>query len=382
MAYTEEELYEMSDEDLQKAFREAKADGESAGFDEVETEEVDDEVDLEQPDEDSDDDASSDDEVEVDVDEESETDESDPDEETDSEEDETEEAKADTEEEEQPVQKRKYKANGKDFEFTDDEIFQQFGQVFGQAMDYTRKMQQIKPWRKTIDAIEEAKLSHEDVALAIDVLRGDKDAIAAVLKRTGIDALEIDTDNVNYAPKDYGRNDTELAIKEIVEEISADPEYAITYDVLEKQWDSRSRGAFAENPELIRQLHIDVKSGMFDTIAPMANKLKVYDRGQHSDLDYYKMAAQQYFTDQRDTEARLNAQEARQAKVVEEQAKREKVANVKAEQEKRVATKTASVKRKAAAPTAKASGAKQVVDYLDTSDEKFEDWYQRLQDSM
>lgn len=377
MAYTEEDLYAMSDEELQKAFREAKAEGQSPDLGAEEEEEN-----LEQPDEDSEHDTSSDEEEEFEVDEESETDEGDPDEETESEEDKTEKTESESDEEEQPVQKRKYKANGREFEFTDDEIFNQFGQVFGQAMDYTRKMQQIKPWRKTIDAIEEAKLSHDDVALAIDVLRGDKAAIAAVLKRTGVDALEIDTDNNSYVPKDYGRNDTELAIKEIVEEISGDPEYAITYDLLEKQWDEKTRIEFAKNPDMIRQLHIDVKSGMFDTIAPIMHKMKVYDGGRASDLDYYKMAAQQYFNEQADMEARLNAQEARQSKAVEEQAKREKVATVKSEQAKREATKTASVKRKAAAPTGKIGGSKSVVDYLDSNDEAFDDWYKKLQDSM
>lgn len=376
MAYTEEDLYAMSDEELQKAFREAKAEGQSPDLGAEEEE------DLEQPDEDSEHDTSSDEEEEFEVDEESETDEGDPDEETESEEDKTEKTESESDEEEQPVQKRKYKANGREFEFTDDEIFNQFGQVFGQAMDYTRKMQQIKPWRKTIDAIEEAKLSHDDVTLAIDVLRGDKAAIAAVLKRTGVDALEIDTDNNSYVPKDYGRNDTELAIKEIVEEISGDPEYAITYDLLEKQWDEKTRIEFAKNPDMIRQLHIDVKSGMFDTIAPIMHKMKVYDGGRASDLDYYKMAAQQYFNEQADMEARLNAQEARQSKAVEEQAKREKVATVKSEQAKREATKTASVKRKAAAPTGKIGGSKSVVDYLDSNDEAFDDWYKKLQDSM
>ena len=367
MSYTEEELYEMSDEDLQKAFREVRA--------ELASPEIDGTVgdDLEQPDEDSDYETSSDDEEEIEVDEGSETTESEPDEETEEVgEEEAEETKEEPKKNEQPV-RRKYRANGKDFEFTDQEIFEQFGQVFGQAMNYTQKMQQIKPWRKTIDAIEEAKLTHEDVALAIDVLNGDKNAIAALLKRTGVDALEIDTENNSYIPKDYGRNDTELAISEIVDQIKGDQEYAITYDVLERQWDTKSRMAFVENPELIRQLHIDVKSGMFDTISPIANKLKVYDGGRNSDLEYYKIAAQQYFSNQAQEEARLNARN-------EEQAVRSKVAEVKAAQQQRAATKTASIKRKAAVPTQKSSGVKQV-DYLDASDEDFEEWYKKLESS-
>lgn len=382
MAYSEEDLWEMSDEDLQKAFKEAKAQDMSpeTDYEEDVVETDDDEVDLEQPDEDSDYETSSDEEVEVgteddvdgvdgELDGEPEADEADA------------EVKAEAEEDEQPVQRRKYKANGKDYEFTDQEIFEQFGRVFGQAMDYTKKSQQLKPWRKTIDAIEQAGLSQDDVNLAIDVLSGDKEAIAALLKRTGVDALELDTDNVNYTSKDYGRNDTELAIKEIVEEISGDKEYAITYDVLERQWDNKSKEAFAERPELIRELHLDVKSGMFDTLMPIVNKMRVYDGGKHSDLDYYGMAAKQYYNEQAQAEARLNVQEARRTRTEQEQGTRTKIDQVKADEQKRVATKTASTKRKAAAPTAKAAGTKKVVDYLDASDEAFEEFYKRIQDS-
>lgn len=398
--FTDEELYNLSDEELEKAFREARADLDSPDTDledsnqvdedfEEETEEFDEvdedeEVeDLEQPDEDSDDDASSDEDDEEESEEDSEeTEEDDLDGESDEDEAEATEDEKDSDEDEQPIQRRKYRANGKEYEFTDQEIFERFGEVFGQAMDYTRKMQQIKPWRKTIDAIEQANLSNDDLNLAIDVLKGDKDAIAQVLKRTGTDALDLDLENSNYVPKDYGRNDTELDIKDIVSEISSDKEYAVTYDVLERQWDTDSRDAFVKNPELIRQLHIDVKSGMFDTIAPIANKMKVYDGGKQSDLDYYKMAANQYFSELSQEEARQEAQRTAQARREEERAERERVQEVKAQEQRRKATKTASTKRKAAAPTKKSTKGKSSIDYLDNSDEGFDSWYKELQDKM
>lgn len=381
MAYSEEDLWEMSDEDLQKAFKEAKAQDLSPETDyEEDAVDNDEEVDLEQPDEDSDYETSSEEEVEVGTEEDTEEVEGELDGEPEADEVDAE-VKTEADEDEQPVQRRKYKANGKDYEFTDQEIFEQFGRVFGQAMDYTKKSQQLKPWRKTIDAIEQAGLSQDDVNLAIDVLSGDKEAIAALLKRTGVDALELDTDNVNYTSRDYGRNDTELAIKDIVEEISGDKEYAITYDVLERQWDTKSKEAFVERPELIRELHLDVKSGMFDTLMPIVNKMRVYDGGKHSDLDYYGMAAKQYYNEQAQAEARLNVQEARRTRTEQEQGTRAKIDQVKADEQRRVATKTASTKRKAAAPTAKSAGTKKVVDYLDASDEAFEDFYKRIQDS-
>ena len=248
---TEEQLWDMSDEDLEAAFKEAVAQEQSPddSFEEEEIEETIDEdsvEDLEQPidDEDSDDDTSSEEEEDdTEFDEDSEEDEGEPDEETETDEENTEDNDEDSEEDEQPVL-RKYRANGKEYEFTNEEIFEKFGQVFGQAMNYTQKMQQIKPWRKTIDAIEQANLNQDDVNLAIDVLKGDKDAIAALLKRTGIDALELDVDDAKYQPKDYGRNETELAIKDIVDEIKNDKEYDTTYDILETRWDSKSKTEF------------------------------------------------------------------------------------------------------------------------------------------
>lgn len=368
MAYTEDELWEMSDEDLRNAFKDAKAEGLSPDT-EIEQE------DLEEPETESDDNAFSEEEVDVDTDEESEVEETEPDEEVETTDEETEEVEAEVEAEERPVQKRKYKANGKEYEFSEDEIFDRFGQVFAQAMDYTKKTQQLKPWRKTIDAIEQAKLSEDDVNLAIDVLKGDKDAIAALLKRTGVDALELDVDNVKYAPRDYGRNESELAIKDIVEEISRDKEYETTYDILEHQWDDKSRKAFVENPELIRQLHIDVKSGMFETLAPVVQKMRVYDRGRMSDLYYYKTAAEQHFAEQQETRKYAEVTEQRTAE-------RAKVDSVKVAAAKREATKTAAVKRKAAVPTPKSAGAGKVVDYLSDSDEDYSEWYKKLQDSQ
>lgn len=285
-------------------------------------------------------------------------------------------------EEEQPVQSYKFRANGKDYEFSSEEIVDQFPKIFGQAMDYTKKMQTIKPWRKTIDAIEGAELNHDDVSLMIDVLKGDKDAITEVLKRTGTDTLELDTETESkYVAKDYGRDDSALAIKDIVDDISQDVEYATTHNVLSKQWDESSWNVMAQNPEMIRLLHTDVKSGMYDTLQPLAEKLKVYDGAKKSDLDYYKEAAQQHFAQTAEQEAYEERMAEKQAKREAAEAEKARLAEVKAKSQKRTATKQASVKRKAAAPT-KSAASRDVIDYLDDSDEAFDDWYKRLQDDM
>ena len=164
------DVWDLSDEELEAAFQAAKAEmGSPDTAYEEEREEETEHEDLEQPvdDEDSDDDAdmdASEDEAEDDG--------SDVDDDTPDGEDADAEEEPETEEEPkqaevQPIQKHKFKANGREYEFTEDEVREQFPKIFGQAMDYTKKMQALKPWRKTIDAIEGAQLSHDDVNLMI-----------------------------------------------------------------------------------------------------------------------------------------------------------------------------------------------------------------------
>ena len=382
---TEERLYSLSDEELEKAFLDAKENEQYAEADEPiqESEEVyeDEEIEImEQPGEDEDsveEGATSTDEVETET--ESTADTTKPDKEVvEGDEDPIEDDNLEDEivdEAQKEHQELAFKANGREYKFTQDEIMAQFPKIFGQAMDYTKKTQAMKPWRKTIDAIEEAKLGHDDINLMIDVMKGNKEAIAEVLKRTGVDSLEIDTENSKYTPNDYGRDDKALAIKDIIEEISVDREYETTHKVLSKEWDEKSFKRMTDDPELIRLLHNDVKSGTFDKVQAVAEKIKVFDRGLKTDLEYYELAsmeiAQQYQEEQRrayEVERQRADREARLTKQAE-------IERVRKTQERQKEVEVKAVERKAATPTSRKAVSSKVVDYLDDSDEAFEDWY-------
>lgn len=379
----EQDLYDLDDEALEAAFRAAKAD---MGNEELEPAPVDSgEVEMIESDnldnsQESDLDGTEE-EVEVDTDAASEDTETDADGTDDVDSEQTEEVKAEADAEVQPAQKYRVKANGKEYEFTEEEVRAQFPKVFGQAMDYTRKMQQIKPWRQTIDAMEQAKLSHDDVSLMIDVLKGDKAAIAAVLKRTGVDTLELDTEDSKYVPKSYGRDEGTLAIKDVVDEISQDQEYAVTSRIIDREWDEGSWREMSKDPTLIKALHIDVKSGVYNKVQPIAEKMKLYEGGRRSDLDYYKLAAQEYYKELAAQEAYTRGvQETRQEKVVQQE---RKVVEVKQKEVQRKTTEQAAAKRKAAAPTKPGPSKPQgVTDYLEDSDEAFEEWYSNLQKNL
>lgn len=381
----EDAIYRMSDEELEEAFHQAKADLDVDPGQEYEETTEDVEI-MEQPEEieDSIEELGATEEDEVTTEEESTTEDAQPDEEvTEEDEEPTEEIAEDEEEaQEQAPQAVTFKANGKEYKFTPDEIMNQFPKIFGQAMDYTKKTQAMKPWRKTIDAIEQAKLGHDDINLMIDVLKGDKNAIAEVLKKTGVDTLDLDTENSKYTPNDYGRDDNALAIKDIVDEISADKEYEVTHKILSKDWDEASFREMTKDPELIRLLHIDVKNGMYDKVQPVAEKLKVFDRGTQSDLEYYKLAARELAREEQEEQRRLGALEEHRAAREAKLAKQAELERVRQAQAKRTETAVKAVERKAAAPTSRSTSTPKVVDYLDASDEDFENWYQKMQEKM
>lgn len=377
---SDNDLNDLSDAELEAAFKAVKQQ-ENAEADEVEVEE------LEQPNMDSDDDTSIDEEDDAENEDDSETEEDGLDGDTDTEEEQTDEINEESNKAVQPTQNleeffasvSKTKANGVEYEFTNKEKLEMFGSIFAKAQDYTKKTQSLKDYRRTIDIMQNAGITDNDLNLFADVLKGEKDAISTILKRTGVDALDLDIENVNYVPKNYGRNDTELAIKDIVDDIKSDKEYSVTHNILENQWDSKSREEFVKDPAKIKGLHIDVKSGLFDKLNPIMQKLKIYDNGSKSDLDYYFAAHQQHLDSQ--SIATSNAEKAELARV-ENQAKEseaKKMADVKAKLAQQAATKNASVKRKAAAPTKKNAGTSKI-NYLndDPSDEELNEWFKNI----
>ena len=363
------DIENLSDEDFDKYMNEAIAEGgmveEEEEVDGTETEVEEDEVDTAEQPEDENESEDSDDNNDVDEEQVEETEE-------DSETDEGIQETVDehpTKEETKPtadthkVPTFRLKADGTEFDLTEDEL----KQLASKGMNYTKKMQDIKEYREHVSAIKEAALSKDDINLMIDVLKGDKDALATVMKRTGVDALDVDVENSKYVPKNYGRNEVELEIEEVVETISRDPEYVTTKHIISSNWDKQSQMEFVKDPIKIKKLHEDVKNGTFDQVVPMMLKKKALDGARKSDIEYYIEAGTDYY--------QYKAREAYNASVIEaEKARKQADIKVVKEQEAKrsVVTETAS-KRKAATMTKPKTAKRSIDDYLNTamSDDEF-----------
>lgn len=286
----------------------------------------------------------------------------------------SEEKSASSEETQGPVG-RKFKANGQEFEFSNEEILEQFETVFGQAMNYTQKMQKIAPYRKMISALEQEGVTSDALNLAIDALKGDKGAIKKILEQNKIDGYDLTSDEEDaapYTPKSYGKNETQLEIEEITSKIQGDEEFKITTNVIDEQWDGASRQQIADNPRMIEGLHNDIKTGLYDKVAPMAMKMKVLDGNSKSDIEYYMLAGQR-FAQQLEQEAKTQEGQNK----VDELNQDAQGADSKFDK----ASSEASRKRSATSTGARADR-KGVIDYLDDDDEAYEAWYKKLQSSV
>ena len=242
----------------------------------------------------------------------------------------------------------KIKANGKEFEMTLDEL----KQTASKGMDYLKKTTALKPYRTMIAAMEENKVSPEDINLLIDLKKGNKEAIAKLIKENEVDVYDLPEAN-DYKPQEYRQSETALDMKEVLSTISKDAEFSRTSEIY-SAFDDQTKAFLNEDPSRIAGLHNDIKTGVFDRVLPLAEKKAMIDGYNAPFLQYYLQAGQEI----------LNANNR----------------PIQTEQKQYVPPENRANKIAAGLPSSRADK-KSVIDYLDEeiSDEDYKEWYSRLQ---
>lgn len=187
----------------------------------------------------------------------------------------------------QEVEKYSIKANGQRFEFTKDELIK----LAPKALNYTKKMQAIAPYRRSISAMQENGLTEDDINQLIEMKRGNRTAISNFLNKHNISTLDLDeSQSFDYTPNKYGREQNELT--ETLEELQSYPPQAVnTLTNYIDSLDKVSRETMQQHPNILRTLMSDIESGDFDRIQPEANKRAFLDENKKPALDYYIQVA-------------------------------------------------------------------------------------------
>jgi len=251
-----------------------------------------------------------------------------------------------------------FKANGVDMQVKDPNDMIKLMQM---GANYQKKMAQMKPNLKMIKMLEnnglldEAKLSN-----LIDISKKDPKAVAKLIKESGIDPLDIDTDaNVDYQPTDHSVGYKEYNLDRVLDEIKDTKTFSKTIDVLTKQWDDNSKTTISDNPDMISIINDHMANGVYDKVNAMMQQEKTLGKlNGVSDLEAYQQVANYMF---------------KEGLLVSSNDNTASTSKVSSETDKSQANAERDKKRKAVAPvkqttTKKAPAEK---DFLGLSDEEF-----------
>jgi len=146
--------------------------------------------------------------------------------------------------------------------------------------DYNQKMQALNPNLKVVSMLEkEGLLDAAKLNNLIDLSKKDPKAIAKLIKDSGIDPLDIDTDEeVDYKPTDYGVSDTEFKINQALDDIKDSPSFDKTLNVLSKEWDNESKKLISENPSIISIINDHVYNGVYDRVQSIIDSERAVGR--------------------------------------------------------------------------------------------------------
>ena len=143
--------------------------------------------------------------------------------------------------------------------------------------NYTRKMQELKPYRKVMLMLQNNGLMDEDkLSFLIDLDKKNPEAIKKLLKDSGTDPLDFNPDEeINDQGGNHRVTDTEADFATEIDDLKSTQEGQATLGVISSTWDAASKDALYQNRGLLHTIHEQRENGIYDTIANEVNRLQV-----------------------------------------------------------------------------------------------------------
>ena len=157
--------------------------------------------------------------------------------------------------------------------------------------NYNKKMAALKPNLKLMKMLESNGLmSEEKINFLIDLEKKNPDAINKLIKDSGLDPLELDTEKADgYKPTQRTVTDSELELDSVLDEIQGTPSYKRTIEVVANEWDAKSKQIVGANPQLLKVINSHVQSGIYDLITAEVESERVFGRlSGLSDIEAYR----------------------------------------------------------------------------------------------
>lgn len=143
--------------------------------------------------------------------------------------------------------------------------------------NYTRKMQELQPYRKVMLMLQNNGLMDEEkLSFLIDLDKKNPEAIKKLLKDSGTDPLDFNPEEeINYQSGKHRVTDTEADFATEIDDLKSTQEGQATLGVISSTWDAASKDALYQNRGLLHTIHEQRENGIYDTIANEVNRLQV-----------------------------------------------------------------------------------------------------------
>lgn len=184
-----------------------------------------------------------------------------------------------------------FKANHKDFQVEDPNEIRKLMQ-FG--LNYHKKMGELAPHRKALKTLEQhGLLSPEKLNYAIELLQGNKGAIAQLLKEHSVDTYELpDLEEQPYKSGDYLPSDARIKFDEQVDNLRGSQSGDKTISFV-NSLDSDSFYEVYNNPDMMNMIQEHVDNGLFGDATTLLEKERALGKvpANIKDIDAYAFVA-------------------------------------------------------------------------------------------
>lgn len=166
------------------------------------------------------------------------------------------------------------KANGKEIQLQSaDEVVR----LIQQGANYTKKLQALQPNLKLLKMLENNGLLDEGkLTYLIDLDKKNPAAIQKFIKESGVDPLEIDTSaEPKYTPGNHKVSDSEIAFQSAIDDLLIEDAGKETVVTLNRTWDAESKKALFADPSILRLMHEQRQSGIYQQISDEIERRKI-----------------------------------------------------------------------------------------------------------
>lgn len=179
------------------------------------------------------------------------------------------------------------KANGKEIQL---ESVEDVIALMQMGANYNKKMAAIKPNLKVLKLLENNGLLDEaKLSFLIDLDKKNPEAIAKLVKDSGVDPLDMDEKAAQYRGTRYSVDDREVELDNVLRGLEGSPHLQQVMQVVGKDWDPKSKQVVFDNPGILEILNGHMSNGIYDLIAGTVERERMLGRLTGlSDLEAYR----------------------------------------------------------------------------------------------